>query len=447
MINLKKGLVAVAGIAMVAGVGGVALTSCGGDQYANTITVWCPESDVNYFNNTIIPAFKEAHGDLLHITDAEGNVTGEMDIQVIEQVGEGDVVAGSDNINEVADVFCIADDNIRTMVQRGYIEDFNSDETSRVTSDGQGAVDSFKIGDSLYALPYRNDNSYMLYYDTRIVSDEQAKTWEGLIAAAKAQNNATIYFQIANSWTFPSILFSEGEVHVDTVDGTTYQMTDFGSNADVHQALFDFVQLYAANTNIINGELDAQTAAILTGLDSQTTGSRTAAYIIYNFWNETSAKLTELGLDADTVKVTTLPSFAGHAMKPFIGYKGMGMKSSVSEQKHDAAKEFVRFATSADMQKGRVTELKQGVTNLSVQSELAEEIAALPHMNAINETVASGNYVPQGINVTGDFWTPVETLGRGIVNDPTAHDSLEEARADCQTIASATGWMDVSAAA
>ncbi len=448
MINLKKGLVAVAGLAMVAGVGGVALTSCGNDPYANIVTVWAPESDVTYFRETVIPAFKAANPDVLKIKDADGNVTGELDIQVTEIVGEGDIVAGSENINEVADVFCMADDNTREMVARGYLLDFEDVKTERVASDGQGAIDSFTINDKLYGLPYRNDNSYMLYYNTDIVTDEDAKTLEGILAAAK-KVNGKVHFQIANTWTFPSVLFSEGEVHVETIDGTTYQMTDFGSNAAVADALYEFVQLYVEYKDTVVGVEGIQTDTILNGLASSAT-EPTAAYIIYNFWNDTAKKLDELGLPEDSVKVTTLPTFGNNRqMKPFIGYKGMGVKSSVADNKKDAAVAFAKFATNGDMQAKRITDLKQGVTNLEASEEHAAELAALPHMVAINETIAKGEdaYVPQGVNVTGAFWSGVDPLAKGLLNDPTKYNTLDACKEALQTIAEFNGWKDVSTVA
>ena len=109
-----------------------------------------------------------------------------------------------------------------------------------------------------------------------------------------------------------------------------------------------------------------------------------AAYVIYNFWNETQKELAKIPEDSrPEVKCTTLPTFSSedgsrtHQLKPFVGYKGMAVKSNVSEKKAAAAKAFALFAASEENQALRVTELQQGVTNLNVQKEYAEELAAL----------------------------------------------------------------------
>ena len=451
MINLKKGLIAVAGLAMVAGVGGVALTSCS-DPYENVVTLWAPESDISYFEDTVIPAFKEAHKDVLELKDEAGNVTGTLDVQVLAQMGEGDIWtnAGKD-IASAADVFCMADDNARSMNDAGYLIDFNDKKADLIASEGQDAVDAFMVDDDLLAVPYRNDNSYMLYYNTNIVSDEQAKSMNTILEAA-AQANATVYFQIGNSWVLPSVLFSEGKMEIRVVNDETVQVADFASNGKVAEALYDFVSLYKKYTSNMVASDQADTAGILAGLDPQSE-KPTAAYVIYNFWNETQKELAKIPeASRPEVKCTTLPTFSSedgsrtHQLKPFVGYKGMAVKSNVSEKKAAAAKAFALFAASEENQALRVTELQQGVTNLTVQKEYAEELAALPHMAAINKTIESGEYVAQGANVAPTYWTPISNqLCSGILNATgDAFASIEDCKAKLQTLCSSDGWYDYS---
>ena len=450
MINLKKGLIAVAGLAMVAGVGGVALTSCS-DPYENIVTLWAPESDISYFKDTVIPAFKEAHKDVLEIKDEAGNVTRTLDVQVLAQMGEGDIWtnAGKD-IASAADVFCMADDNARSMNDAGYLVNFNDSKDDLIASEGQGAVDAFMVDDDLLAVPYRNDNSYMLYYNTSYVSDEQAKSMNSILEAAKTAN-ATVYFQIGNSWVLPSVLFSEGHMEIRVVDGKTVQAADFASNEKVAEALYDFVSLYKNYTANMVAADAADTAGILAGLhpDSQ---KPTAAYVIYNFWNETQTELAKIEENAPVVKCTTLPTFSSadgtrtHQLKPFVGYKGIAVKSQVAEHKMEAAKAFALFAANEENQALRVTELKQGVTNLKVQKDLSEEIAALPHMAAINATIETGNYVAQGANVAPTFWTPVSNqLCSGILNATgDAFGSIEDCQEKLRSLCASDGWVDIS---
>ena len=48
----------------------------------------------------------------------------------------------------------------------------------------EGAIDAATIDGSLYAFPRAADNGYFLYYDSSVISEEDAANWDSLLEAA-----------------------------------------------------------------------------------------------------------------------------------------------------------------------------------------------------------------------------------------------------------------------
>ena len=48
-----------------------------------------------------------------------------------------------------------------------------------------GSVNAASVGGVLYGYPMTADNGYFLYYDRSVISDEDAKSFDTLLAAAE----------------------------------------------------------------------------------------------------------------------------------------------------------------------------------------------------------------------------------------------------------------------
>jgi len=102
---------------------------------------------------------------------------GEINIEVVPQ-GE-DVAATSvlTDASAAADVFGFACDNLDKLVTAGTLLEVTGADKDFVTSSNtEASVTAATKDGAVWAYPETGDNSYLLVYDKRCVSDEQAKT-------------------------------------------------------------------------------------------------------------------------------------------------------------------------------------------------------------------------------------------------------------------------------
>lgn len=162
-----------------------ALAGCGtkNSSKGGKLVVWVGSESVEYYRD-LATQFKNEHADFAYSIDIVGADTGTAAASMIQ-----------DN-TAVGDVVTIAHDNIGKLSQLSYIapivEDFDDDLLKQITDDNtpefQRAITNILGSDDRYsytfAVPYISQ-ALFLYYDTRFVTDEEAKTFEGLLAAAK----------------------------------------------------------------------------------------------------------------------------------------------------------------------------------------------------------------------------------------------------------------------
>ena len=164
-------------------------TACPAPQENIEITLWVSTTaGVKEFTEQQVAAFKAAHP--------------EYDFEVVvETVGEGD--AATEVLKDVAtapDMYCFAQDQISRLVQGSALAPLGVDAAATVTSENDaGSVSAATVGSNIYAYPLTSDNGYYLYYDPDVVSDEQAKTLEGIVEACKAKG-VKFGYNLTNAW-------------------------------------------------------------------------------------------------------------------------------------------------------------------------------------------------------------------------------------------------------
>ena len=207
----------------------------------------------------------------------------------------------------------MADDNIRSAVDGELVVGLDAaTKTALTATEGAANVASASIDGTCYGYPYRADNSYMLFYDSTIVSDEQAKTIEGVLAACKTAS-AKFAFAISNSWYGASPLWAAGGTETVNSDGIIESNFATAAVAAGGQAWAD---LYAANHDTVWVSTDSKDT-ILAGFTAGAT-TKYGAAVLWNAYNDFHAANAN-------VKVTKLPtlSIGGTAkqMKAFVGTK------------------------------------------------------------------------------------------------------------------------------
>ena len=83
-----------------------------------------------------------------------------------------------------ADVFAFADDQLNELVAAGALQEVSLNADDVKSRNLEGSVEAASLNGKLYAYPMTADNGYFLYYDSSVISPEDAQTVDGILAAA-----------------------------------------------------------------------------------------------------------------------------------------------------------------------------------------------------------------------------------------------------------------------
>ena len=383
-------------------------TACPAPQENIEITLWVSTTaGVKEFTEQQVAAFKAAH------PEYQFTIT-------IQTVGEGD--AASEVLKDVAtapDMYCFAQDQISRLVQGGALAPLGTAAAATVKAENDsGSVGAATVGDKIYAYPMTSDNGYYLYYDSRVVSDEDAQTLEGIVKACKAANKKFGY-NLTNAWIMAGFFFSQPVGGGAPICSSTWEYSADGKNAigvnDNFNSDNGLVAMKAmnwlANSGVWVDSADnfAGTGAIVTGI-----------------WNANAAA----GEYGDYVKATKLPTFEGadgktYQMGSFSGYKLIGCKPQENAEKGKICSDLALFLTSEEEQLNRYYEFQWGPSNVKAQANQDVKDNAL-----LSALLQQNVYAqPQGV-IHGDWWTEAAALGTLAAEANKTEADLKAALAD-----------------
>ena len=381
-------------------------TAC--PQKSNKITLWVSTTaGVKEFTEKQVAAFKAEHP--------------EYDFEVVvETVGEGD--AATEVLKDVAtapDMYCFAQDQISRLVQGGALAPLGADVAATVTSENDaGSVSAATVGDNIYAYPLTSDNGYYLYYDPDVVSDEQAKTLEGIIEACKA-GGVKFGYNLTNAWIMAGFFFAHpaGETNSQPICSSTWAYSPDGKTAIGVED----------NFNSDNGliAMKAMNALANSGawVDSADNFAGTGA-IVTGIWNAFQAE-EKYG---DDVKATKLPTFTvdgeTYQMGSFSGYKLLGCKPQEDPERAKFCSDLALYLTSADEQLERYYEFYWGPSNVEAQKN--QDVQDNVYLKALNEQSKYAQL--QGV-IHSDWWTEAAALGTKCKEAGLTDDDLRAALA------------------
>ena len=82
----------------------------------------------------------------------------------------------TEDVQSGADIFVFAQDQLSKLKTAGALAAITRDLKNAVVKESEKeAVDAASINGTMYAYPFTSDNGYFMYYDKRVVSDEEAK--------------------------------------------------------------------------------------------------------------------------------------------------------------------------------------------------------------------------------------------------------------------------------
>ena len=200
---LALALVAVMSLSLLVGCGGKEEGN-GGDAPAGPeaikLTVWCPQNQVE---SGIMAeqqaAFAEANKDKWTI---------EWDINVV-----GEDVAKDQILNDVeaaGDVFFFANDQVVALAEAGAVAKLGGSTREMVESTmAESVVNTAKIGDDLYGIPFTH-NTFFMYYDKTVLNEEDVTSLENIMAKETGDGVYNFYFESAGGWKLGCYYYGAG---------------------------------------------------------------------------------------------------------------------------------------------------------------------------------------------------------------------------------------------
>ena len=365
------------------------------------ITMWVSEIDgVAALFQEQIKAFEKANPGIVINASIEG-------------VTEGD--AGSKVIADVAsapDIFCFAQDQLARMVQAAALaKPGKAAAAAIVEANDAGSVAAASVAGELYAYPMTSDNGFYMYYDTSIISEEDADSLEKIIAACDA-NNVKLRFALENAWYTASFFFATGCHSTWSMDNDgNFVAVDDDFNSDKGMIAMKGMQMLAQSSCYDNN------ADIFTD----------AGVVITGIWNANAAA-EHFG---ENLGATDLPSFTvdgtEYHLGSYTGNKLMGVKPQADAKKAAVLSKLAQYLTGEECQNQRYEKFQWGPSNKNAQA--SEAVQANLSLSALAKQNNFGQ--PQG-QIHGSWWDIAKVLGakaKAATTDADLQTALDEYKA------------------
>lgn len=367
----------------------------GGQPEQVQLTVWggSPQQEVLV---QMIEGFKEAYKD---------EATFDITIEVEEEGTSKDTILA--NVNEAADVFSFADDQLMELAASGVIEVIEAADEIKAVNVG-GAVEAASINESLYAYPMTADNGYFMFYNKKYLSEEDVTTLDQMLEVAGSLNK-----KVAMDWTSGWYLYSFfGNTGLNlglNPDGITNHC-DWNSSSgdikgiDIGEAMLAIARnpgfLNTGDEGFIAGVKEDEIIAGINGIWN--------AKVLQEIWGEDFA-------------ATKLPTYtcAGQQVQlaSYAGYKMIGV-NAYSAQKEWATK-LAQWLTNEENQTLRFVKTGLGPSN-TIAAE-ADEVKQSP---AIQALIAQSDYASLQ-RVGAKYWDPIAVFGKTLVDGNASSSNMQ----------------------
>ena len=351
-----------------------------------TLTMWGAEEDQTMLRE-MADAFIAENAD-------KGNIT--------INIGACSEADAKDNIltdpTAAADVFAFADDQLNELVAAGALQEVTLNADDVKSRNLEGSVEAASLDGKLYAYPMTADNGYFLYYDSSVISAEDAQTVDGILAAAAAAGR-TFDMTLNDGWYIYSFFAGAGLEATLADDGVnTVCNWNEEPGADVAQAVMDI----ASNSAFVS----APDADIVSGI---TNGTVCAA--VSGTWNAKVAQETW----GENYAATKLPTYTMNGeqvqMGSFAGYKLVGVNPHSANV--GVAMMLADYITNEANQQKRFEDRQLGPSNINVNA--SEAVQAAPAIAALAAQSDFSDLQRVGAN----YWDPAASLGQILASGET----------------------------
>lgn len=360
------------------------------------LTVWGAAEDEALFGQ-IIAGFEDEYSgqadfDITYTPQSEGHCTDAL----------------MADLENGADVFAFADDQLNTLVAAGALEPVNN-PASVMESSLHEAVLAASVNDTLYALPLTADNGYFLYYNKDYFSEEDILSFDQMLSIA-AEQGKKVSMEWSSGWYVYALFGNTGLTVGLNDDGMTnyctWNATD-GSikGIDVAQSMVEI----AGHPGFVSTD----DAGFLEGVQN---GQIIAG--INGVWNAVAVEKVW----GSSFGAAKLPSYtcAGKQvqMASFSGYKLIGVNAYSKESMW--ASRLAEWITNEENQMRRFLMRGQGPAN--IHAAASKEVQSSPAITALLEQSEFSNLQRVG----GNFWQPVITFAEEILAGNPSGKPLQE---------------------
>lgn len=322
--------------------------------------------------------------------NADKNI--EIEVQV-----QGEDAAATQLLKDpdaAADVFSFASDQLSRLLKADSLAPVFSAKDV-IARNSEDSVTVATVDGELMAFPETCDNGYCLIYDKSVVSDEQAKTLEGVLEACKA---AGVKFVIDAGNGFYSCMFPfTGGLKIDGIKDDVQQFNDYNED-DVVATLKAFSDLFHKYSDIFMSSEDSRINA---GFQET---PHTVGAGIDGPWNVT-ADLAALGDNFGAAKLPTI-NVKGEDKQiiSLHGFKYIGV-NAVSKYPY-AAQALADFLTNKQSQVERAKAVAWAPSNTEALSD-----PAVTENAALSAIFEQKQYSVLQSGIAETFWTPMGALG------------------------------------
>lgn len=320
----------------------------------------------------------------------------------VQAQGEADAAAQMLNdLDKAADVFGFVCNSINKLQQGNalapviadYLDDVKARNTEFAVSTGTLTVDG---KETLLAYPETGENGYYLVYDKQYVTDEDAKSLEGILAACQKAGKKCL-INIDNGFYGCMPLYTGGMVNNGLKEDGTQIFNDYNED-EVLDSLEAFAGLFHEYKDTF---MSADPARIGSGMAENPS---TVAAGVDGSWNAATVAKT-LGENYGAAKLPTI-KIKGED-KQIIGMNGAKLIGVNSRSKFpEAAQVLANYLTSEEVQTTRLEEL-----NWLPSNKNAQQNDVVKNSPALSALLAQSEFSIPQINIAETFWTPVGTLG------------------------------------
>ena len=364
---------------------------------AITLKVWTPQEDqvAGGWWDTVKAGFEAAH--------PEYTITWDMGV-----CGEGD--AGNTVKNDpsaAADVYMFANDQLGTLIQSNALAKLGGDFLAQVQNDVSATyLSSVTHTDgSVYGFPM-TCNTWFMYYNKDMFTEDEVKSLDTMLS-----KGVTVTFPMTTAWYGGAFFIGNGGTLYGPNSNDGAQGIQFGGENGIAAAKY---MIGLMNNPNFKNDADGLGNA---GLKDGSVGCYFSGSWDYaGLYEALGDKLGAVQLPVANINGNEVQ------MKAFAGSKAVGVNPNAKNMK--AAMQLAAYMASAESQLARfnIRNITPAISALAADPAVQASICAMAEMGVMANTSVLQPSIPE----MGNYWGPMETFAKAIVDGSVTPDNVAE---------------------